>query len=154
MINADFARDIWRKLFFISWRLRTTSFGILDRDFDCSLAQFPIVQFFFTYPEATPAIKDLTTYIGMPSGAISQAVDQLEKASVLERIPSEKDHRSMLIRAKDDLLAVRSKAIDYFARILDVFKSGGYVGPEEIAVADDLFVRLAESRTGGELSVV
>ena len=154
MISADLARDIWRKLFFISWRLRTTSFGVLDKDFDCSFAQFPIVQFFFTYPEATPAIKGLTTYIGLPSGAISQAVDQLEKASVLKRIPSETDRRSKSIRATEDLLAVRRKAIDFFAKMLEVFKSCGYVTAEEVAVADDFFVHLAESRTGGELTVV
>ena len=154
MINAEFAREIWRKLFFISLRLRTTSFGILDRDFDCSLAQFPIVQFFFTYPEATPAIKDLTSYIGLPSGAVSQAVDGLVREAVLARIPSEKDQRLTLIRATDDLLAVRSKALEHFAKMLEAFKALGYITPEEIAVGDDIFVRLAESRTGGELSVI
>ena len=154
MINADFAGSIWRKMFIISWRLRTTSFGVLDKDFDCSLAQFPIVQFFFTYPNVTPAIKDLTSYTGLSSGAISQAVDGLVRASVLERIPSEKDKRSSWVRATDELLAVRNKAIDHFANMLEEFKSLGYITPEEIASADDIFVRLAESRTGGELSVV
>ena len=153
-ISADFAREVWRKLFFISLRLRTTSFGILDKDFDCSLAQFPIVQFFFTYPKATPAVKDLTSYIGLPSGAVSQAVDGLVREAVLERIPSEKDKRSTLIRATDELLAVRSKALDHFAKMLESFKSLGYITPAEIAVGDELFVRLAESRTGGELSVI
>ena len=153
-ISADFAREAWRKLFFISLRLRTTSFGILDRDFDCSLAQFPIVQFFFTYPNATPAIKDLTSYIGLPSGAVSQAVDGLVREAVLARIPSEKDKRSTLIRATDELIDVRSKALDHFTKMLESFKSLGYITPEEVALGDELFVRLAESRTGGELSVV
>ena len=154
MINADFAGSIWRKMFIISWRLRTTAYGILDKDFNCSLAQFPIMQFFFTYPNVTPAVKDLTSYIGLPSGAISQAVDGLVEASVLERIPSEKDKRSSLIRATDELLTVRNKAIDHFAKMLESFKSLGSITPEEIASADEIFVRLAESRTGGELSVV
>lgn len=154
MINADFAGSIWRKMFIISWRLRTTAYGILDKDFNCSLAQFPIVQFFFTYPNATPAIKDLVSYIGLQSGAISQAVDGLVKASVLERIPSEKDRRSSLIRATDELLTVRNKAIDHFAKMLESFKSLGYITPEEIVSADEIFVRMAESRTGGELLIV
>ena len=154
MINAEFAGSIWRRLFIITWRLRTTSYGILDKDFDCSLAQFPVVQFFFTYPNAIPAVKDLTSYIGLPSGAISQAVDGLVREGVVERIPSEKDKRSSLIRATEELLAVRNKALDHFAKMLESFKSHGYITPEEIAVGDELFVRLAESRTGGELSVI
>lgn len=154
MINAEFAREIWRKLFFISGRLRTTSYGILGNDFECSFAQFPIVQFFFTYPDATPAVKDLATYIGFPSGAVSQAVEGLVRASVLKRIPSEEDQRLTLTCATDELLAVRSKAIDYFAKMLEEFESRGYVTPEEIVASDDIFVRLAESRTGGELSAV
>ena len=154
MINAEFAREIWRKLFFISLRLRTTSFGILDQDFDCSFAQFPIVQFFFTYPNATPAIKDLTSYIGLPSGAISQAIDLLEKGSAVKRIPSETDHRVTMVCAEKELLSTREKAISYFRMMTDAFVAAGYVTPEEIAVADDIFVRLAESRTGGELSVM
>ena len=153
MINADFARDIWRKLFSISGLLRTTSYGILGQDFECSFAQFPIIQFFFTYPDATPAVKDLTSYIGFPSGAVSQAVEGLVRNSVLERIPSENDRRSTLIRATDELRAVRNGAIEHFQRMLDAFKAGGYATPEEIALADGIFVRLAESRTGGELTV-
>jgi len=154
MINADFARDTWRKLFFISGRLRTTSYGILGKDYECSFAQFPIIQFFFTYPNATPAVKDLTSYIGFPSGAVSQAVEGLVRNSVLVRIPSEKDRRSTLIRATDELRAVRDGAINHFQKMLDAFKAGGYATPEEIALADEIFVRLAESRTGGEISVV
>lgn len=154
MINADFAGSIWRKLFIISWRLRTTAYGILGKDFDCSLAQFPIVQFFFTYPNATPAIKDLSSYIGLSSGAVSQAVNGLVREGVVERIPSEKDKRSSLIRATEEVLAVRNKAIDYFAKILETFKSLGYISPDEVAVADDIFVRLAGSRTGGELLIM
>lgn len=154
MISSELARSIWRKLFFIASRLRTTSFGVLDRDFSCSFAQFPIVQFFFTYPDAAPAVKDLTSYTGLPSGAISQAIDLLEKASAVKRVPSEKDRRSTTIRATDELRATREKAIEYFARMLDAFKSGAYVSEEEIAVADGIFVQLAESRTGGENAVI
>ena len=154
MISPESARDIWRKLFSIASRLRTTSFGVLDRDFDCSFAQFPIVQFFFTYPNAAPAMKDLMSYVGLSSGAVSQAVDALVEASILERVPSEKDRRSTMIRATAELLAVRNKAIDYFQGMLDAFQSGGHVTPEEIASADGIFVRLAESRTGGENAVI
>jgi len=153
-ISAELARDIWRKLFFISARLRTTSYGILDKKIECSFAQFPIIQFFFSYPDATPAMKDLTSYVGFPSGAVSQAVECLVQASVLERIPSEKDHRSTLIRATDEMRAVRDKAMAHFQKMFDAFKSCGYATAEEIAFADDIFVRLAESRTGGELSAV
>lgn len=141
-------------MFILSWRLRTTSYGILDKNFDCSFAQFPIVQFFFTYPNATPAIKDLSSYIGLPSGAVSQAINGLVREGVLVRVPSEEDKRSSLISATDELLAVRNKAIDYFEKMLESFKSLGYITPEEIDVGNELFVRLAESRTGGELLIV
>ena len=154
MISSELAREIWRKLFFISLRLRTTSFGILDQDFDCSFAQFPIVQFFFTYPDAAPAVKDLTSYIGLSSGAISQAIDLLEKSSAVKRIPSKTDHRSTTVRAADELLSTREKSIAHFKTMMDAFVAGGYITQEEIAVADDIFVHLAESRTGGELSVM
>ena len=72
----------------------------------------------------------------------------------MERIPSEKDKRSTLIRATDELLSVRNKALDHFAKMLESFTSHGYITPEEVAVGDEIFVRLAESRTGGELHIV
>lgn len=154
LIDAEFARSVWRKLFCISGHLRSTSFDILEKRIDLSFAQFPIMQFYFTYPEAAPTIKDLSAFIGLPSGAVSQAVDALAEKKMLERVPSRDDHRSMTVRATKELLSVRNGALGFFQSMLDAFKEAGYASPEEIAMSDDIFVRLAESRTGGELPLI
>ena len=153
-IDAEFARSVWRKLFYISGHLRNTSFDILGKKIDVSFAQFPIMQFFFTYPDAAPTIKDLSAFIGLPSGAVSQAVDAFAEENLLERVPSRDDHRSMTVRVTKELLSLRNRALDYFQDMLDAFKVAGYASPEEIAISDEIFVRLAESRTGGELPVI
>lgn len=153
-VDAEFARSVWRRLFYISGHLRSTSFDILGKKIDVSFAQFPILQFFFTYPEAAPTIKDLSAFIGLPPGAVSQAVDAFAEEKLLERMPSPDDHRSMTVRATGELLSLRTGALSYFQCMLDAFKEGGYASPEEIAMSDEIFVRLAESRTGGELPVI
>lgn len=153
-IDAEFARSVWRKLFYISGHLRNKSFDILGKKIDVSFAQFPIMQFFFTYPDAAPTIKDLSSFIGLPSSAVSQAVDALVEENMLERVPSLNDHRSMTVRAMEELLSDRSRALRFFQGMLDAFMDGGYASPEEIAISDEIFVRLAESRTGGELPVI
>ena len=155
-VDAEFARRVWRKLFYISGYLRSTSFDILGKKIDVSFAQFPIMQFFFTYPEAAPTIKDLSAFIGLPSGAVSQAVDAFagEPPHLLERVPSREDHRSMTVRVTNELLSLRNRALDYFQDMLNAFKDAGYASPEEIAMSDEIFVRLAESRTGGELPLI
>lgn len=154
MIDAELARDIWRKLFSISGRLRNVSYSVLEEMPEWSLAQFPIVQFYFTYPEAIPTVKDLSAYIGLPPGAVSQAVDALVEKNMLVRVPSPDDRRSMTVRVTEELLKVRDGAFRFFQNMLDAFKAGGYATPEEIAVSDEIFVRLAESRTGGELPAI
>ena len=154
MIDAEFARGIWRKLFFIAGQLRNVSFDVLEKRADWSLAQFPIVQFFFTYPDATPTIKGLSEHIGLPSGAVSQAVDALVEEKMLVRVPSPEDRRSMTVRTTDELLFVRNGAIRFFQTMLDAFMDAGYASPEEIAESYRIFVRLAESRTGGELPAI
>ena len=153
-VSPELAKSIWKKLFKISFLLRNTSFNILEKDFHCTFAQFPIVQFFFTYPDATPTMKDLTSYIALSSSAVFQAVDELVKSSILDRIPLTKNHCSSTIRASEELRMVRNKAIDYFNKMLDAFKAGGFATPEEIALGDEIFVRLAESRTGGEIPLI
>lgn len=153
-VDAEFARSVWRRLFYISGHLRSASFDILEKRTNWSLAQFPIVQFFFTYPDAGPTIKDLSAFIGLSPGAVSQAVDALVEENMLERVPSREDRRSMTIRARDELLRDRNRALHFFQGMLDAFMDGGYASPEEIAMSDEIFVRLAESRTGGELPVI
>ena len=153
-VDAEFARRVWRKLFYISGYLRSTSFDILGKKIDVSFAQFPIMQFFFTYPEAAPTIKDLSAFIGLPSGAVSQAVDAFAGENLLERVPSRDDHRSMTVRVTKELLLLRNGALVYFQKMLDAFRDAGYASPEEIAASDEIFVRLAESRTGGELPLI
>lgn len=154
MIDPEFARDIWRKLFSISGRLRNISYDVLEKKPECSLAQFPIMQFFFTYPEAGPTIKELSAYIGLPPGAVSQAVDALVEENMLVRVPSPDDRRSMTARATEELLKVRDGAFRFFQSMLEAFKDAGYATQEEIEENDEIFVRLAESRTGGELPVI
>jgi len=154
MMNADFARDIWRKLFYISAQLRNVSYYVLEKKPDLSFAQFPIMQFFFTYPAATPSIKDLSAYIGLPPGAISQAVDALVEEKMLVRVPSSADRRSMTVRVTEELLSVRDGAIRFFQEMLDAFQKAERVSPEEITASNEIFVKLAESRTGGELPAI
>lgn len=154
MIDPEFARNIWRKLFFIAAQLRNVSFDVLEKKPDLSLAQFPIVQFFYLYPDATPTMKALASHIGLPSGAVSQAVASLVEDNMLVRVPSPEDHRSFTVHATEELLSVREGAIHFFQTMLDEFIKAGYASPEEIAESDKIFMRLAESRTGGELPAI
>ena len=154
MISAVSARSFWEKLFFISDILRNTTYGVLEEDFRINYAQFPIMQFFMECPDARPAMKDLIAVIGLSSGAASQAIDSLIVAGFLERIRSETDRRSNLIRTTEKFRAFRQKPLRHFERMLDVFRQTSGATPDEMAAAEDIFVRLAESRTGGELAVI
>ena len=154
MISAVLARSFWERLFFISDILRNTAYGVLDGDSRINFAQFPIMQFFMECPDARPAMKDLIAVIGLSSGAASQAIDSLIEAGFLERVRSENDRRSTLIRTTEKFRAFRQKPIRHFEKMLDVFRQISGATPEEMAVDEELFVRLAESRTGGELAVL
>lgn len=154
MISAVSARSFWERLFFISDLLRNTAYGVLDGDSRINYAQFPIMQFFMECPDAHPAMKELIAVIGLSSGAASQAIDSLIEGGFLERVRSETDRRSSLIQTTEKFRAFRMKPIRHFERMLDVFRQTGGATPEEMAVAEDVFVRLAESRTGGELAVL
>lgn len=154
MINAALAKGIWTKLFDISDLLRNTAFSFPEEDIRVNYAQFPIMQFFFECPDARPAMKELISVVGLSSGAASQAVDSLVEGGYLERVRSEVDHRSNLICTTEKLRTIRAKPVQYFEGMLDVFRQTSGVTPEEMAVAEEIFMRLAESRTGGELAVL
>ena len=150
--KAAFAREIWEKLFIISSPLRETAYSLLGGEWRCTFAQFPILQIFFECPEMRPSMKQITTASGLSSGAVTQAVDLLVEDGLLERIPSEQDHRSMLVAATARLLETRSKAVRHFETMLESFKKGA--DPEEMAVAEEIFTLLAESRAGGVLAIM
>ena len=154
MINAAFAKGIWTKLFDISDLLRNTACSFLEEDIRVNYAQFPIMQFFFECPDVRPAMKELISVVGLSSGAASQAVDSLVESGYLERVRSEVDHRSNLIRTTEKFRTTRTKPVQYFENMLDAFRRTSGATPEEMAVTEEIFVRLAESRTGGELAVL
>jgi len=154
MISAVSARSFWERLFFVSDLLRNTAYGVLEGDSRINFAQFPIVQFFFECPDARPAMKELIAVIGLSSGAASQAIDSLIEAGFLERVRSETDRRSHLIQTTEKFRAFRMKPLQHFERMLNVFRQTVGATPEEMAAAEEIFVRLAESRTGGELAVL
>lgn len=155
MISAVFARSLWMRLFYVADILRNTSYGVLKEDsFDTSFAEFPIMQFFFECMDSSPAMKDLLLMTGLSSGAATQAVDKLVEDGFLVRVPSGTDHRSTLIRATDKLRAFREKPLRHFETMLDTFRRTSGATPDEMTVAEEIFLRLAQSRTGGELAVV
>ena len=153
-VNAVFAKGIWTKLFNISDLLRNTACSFLEEDIRVNYAQFPIMQFFFECPDACPAMKELIAVVGLSSGAASQAVDTLAEKGYLERVRSETDKRSNRIRTTEKFRAIREKPVQEFDRMLDLFLRTSGATPEERAVAEDIFRRLGESRTGGELAVL
>ena len=154
MVNAVFARSLWERLFYVSDILRNTAYGILEDDLRINFAQFPIMQFFFECPDARPAMKELIGVVGLSSGAASQAIDTLIAAGYLERVQSESDHRSNLIRTTEKFRAFRMKPIQHFERMLNAFRQTSGATAEEMSAAEEIFARLAESRTGGELAVL
>ena len=154
MISAALARKFWIRLFFIKDILRNTSYGVLEEDFQVNFAELPILQFFFECMDSRPAMKDILAVTGLSSGAATQAVDTLVKDCFLERVPSETDHRSTLIRATDKLRVFREKPLRHFERMLDAFRSTSGITPEEMSIAEEIFLRLTESRTGGELAAI
>ena len=154
MIQATLARSFWIRLFIIADILRNTSYWVREEDVQFNFAELPIIQFFFEFTDARPAMKDILAVTGLSSGAASQAVDTLVEKGFLERVRSEKDHRVIQIRAKDKLRIFREKPLRHYETMLDVFRRTSGAAPEEMAVAEDLFLRLAESRTGGELAVM
>ena len=143
------------RLFDVSDILRNTSYYLLGKvDVQFNYAEFPVVQFFFERPDAYPAMKDLMTVTGLSSGALSQAVDSLIRAGLLERIPDEHDRRSHLIHATDRLREVRKTPIRHFEKMLEVLQRNSGMTPEENAMIEEGFVQLAASRTGGELAAI
>ena len=155
MISPNDARSFWMRLFDISDILRNTSYYLLEKhNVRFNFAEFPIVQFFFERPDARPAMKDLLAISGLSSGAVSQAVDTLIKDGLLERVRSEQDHRSFLIRVTEQLREFRKTPLDHFEKMLEAFRLFSGLTPEEMSVAEDVFILLAESRTGGELAVM
>ena len=154
MISANDARSFWMRLFYISDILRNTSYGIMDEDVQFSFGEFQIIHFFFECMDVRPAMKELLAATGLSSGAASQAVDSLVKNGFVERIRSEADRRSFLIRATDKLRTFREKPIRHFEKMLDVFRQTTGITPEEMKDVEEIFLRLAQSRTGGELAAM
>ena len=154
MISAAFARSFWIRLFYIKGILRNTSYGVLEEDIQINFAELPIIQFFFECMDSRPAMKELLAVTGLSSGAATQAVDTLVKEGFLERIPSETDHRSTLIRATEKLRTFREKPLLHFEKMLDEFRRTSGATAEEMRIAEEIFLRLAESRTGGELAAI
>ncbi|MBR2964004.1 MAG: MarR family transcriptional regulator [Lentisphaeria bacterium] len=155
MISSNEARSYWVRLFDVSDILRNTSYYLLEKNkVQFNFAEFPIVQFFFERPDARPAVKDLLAVTGLSSGAVSQAVDALIRDGLLERVQSEQDHRSFLIQVTEQLREFRKTPLRHFEKMLEAFRQYSGTTPEEMAVSEELYVRLAESRTGGELAVI
>ena len=143
------------RLFAVSDILRNTSYYLLEKNkVQFNFAEFPIVQFFFERPDARPAMKDLLAVTGLSSGALSQAVDALIGDGLLERVRSEQDHRSFLIQVTEQLREFRNTPRRHFEKMLEAFRQYSGITPEEMAATEEVFVRLAESRTGGELAVI
>ena len=155
MISSKDARTFWVRLFNVSDILRNTSYFILKKNcVQFNFAEFPIVQFFFERPDARPAMKDLLAITGLSSGAVSQAVDSLIRDGLLERVRSERDRRSYLIQVTDQLRVFRRAPLLHFEQMLDAFRQSCGLTPEEMSIAEEVFVQLAESRTGGELTAI
>ena len=154
MIPSALARSLWARLFYIADILRNTSYGIMDEDVQFNFAEFQIVHFFFECMDARPAMKELLAVTGLSSGAASQAVDSLVKNGFVERIRSEEDRRSFLIGATDKLRTYREKPIRHFEKMLDMFHQTTGITPDEMKAVEEIFLRLAQSRTGGELAAM
>ncbi len=154
MIPSALARSLWARLFYIADILRNTSYGIMDEDVQFNFAEFQIVHFFFECMDARPAMKELLAVTGLSSGAASQAVDSLVKNGLVERIRSEEDRRSFLIGATDKLRTYREKPIRHFEKMLDMFHQTTGITPDEMKAVEEIFLRLAQSRTGGELAAM
>lgn len=148
------AKETWHKIFLITDILRNTSFGVLRMKSQFNFAQFPIIQFFFECPDAAPAMKDLIAVSGLSSGALSQAVDSLVASGYVERVRSKTDLRSHLVHATGKLKELRAQSAGHFDQALQAFRQTSGITPEEISIADEILLRLAESRTGGELTVL
>ncbi len=151
-ISETTAKEAWTKLFYISDILRNTSYSLIEHE-HINFAQLPIIQFFFECPDACPPMKDLITISGLSSGALSQAVDAMVSIGLLTRVPSKTDSRLRLVHATETLTNLRVKPFRHFEKMLDAFRQADGVDPEEMRAVEDLFVRLAESRTGGEHAV-
>ena len=155
MISSNEARSFWVRLFDVSDILRNTSYYLLEKNkVQFNFAEFPIVQFFFERPDARPAMKDLLAVTGLSSGAVSQAVDALIEDGLLERVRSEQDHRSFLIQVTEQLWKFRKTPLRHFEKMLEAFRQYSGITPEEMTMTEEVYVRLAESRTGGELAVI
>lgn len=154
MISASLARSLWSRLFYIADILRNTSYGIVDEEVQFTFAKFQIIHFFFECMDARPAMKELLAVTGLSSGAASQAVDALEEDGFVERTRSVEDRRSFLVQATDRLRTYREKPLRHFEKMLEAFRQTSGITPEEMAVVEDIFLRLAQSRTGGELAVM
>ena len=155
MINANYARSFWVRLFFVSGLLRNTVYSLLEKNnVEFNFAELPIIQFFFGCPDARPAMKDLLVVTGLSSGALSQAVDSLIEDGLLERVQSEKDRRSFLIQATDKLRVFRMTPLRHFEEMLEALRQSSGMTQEEMTITEEVFVKLAKSRTGGELAAI
>jgi DNA-binding MarR family transcriptional regulator len=152
MISSSYARSLWVRLFSIKDILRNTSYSVLEEDIQVSYAELPIMQFFFESIRSAPAMKDLCVMTGLSSGAATQAVNMLVEDGYLERVQSDDDGRLTLIQATDKLWAFREKPLRHFVNMLDFFKLA--VDANDLNIAEDIFLRLAVSRTGGELAAI
>ncbi|MBQ7731875.1 MAG: hypothetical protein IJT68_08575 [Lentisphaeria bacterium] len=150
-ISEETAKEAWTKLFFISDILRNTSYSVIELE-HINFAQHPIIQFFFECPDAAPAMKELIAVSGLSSGALSQAVDGLINAGYLARSQSGMDSRLKPVQATEKLKNLRVKPFRHFEKMLDAFRQASGADPKEMRTAGEVFVRLAESRTGGELA--
>jgi DNA-binding MarR family transcriptional regulator len=152
-IDKQTAKEAWTKLFLISDILRNTSCSVIELEY-VNFARLPVIQFFLECPDATPVMKELIGVSGLSSGALSQAVNALVENGYLERVSSKTDSRLRMVRATEKLKTLREKPVRYFGKMQDDFRRVCGVTPEEMRKVKSMFVRLAESRTGGELAAM
>ena len=150
------SKAIWIKLFSIADILSNTSFSLLDTKYMFNFGQSTIIQFFIECPKALPYMNDLLIVTGLSSSALSQTVDSLVDAGYLKRVYSEEYKNRVYVQATDSFMELRSKPLRFFVMMEEAFRKndGSGITPKEFDIAGDILLRLAKSRTGGELAAM
>jgi DNA-binding MarR family transcriptional regulator len=82
-----------------------------------TLAQLKVMGSVFSSPSGEAKVKDIADELGITPGGVSQAVDKLVKAGMLERHLLESDRRSVSISLSEKGYAIRTQTDVFFTAL-------------------------------------
>jgi DNA-binding MarR family transcriptional regulator len=109
----------------------------------------PRMRFLAVVAEDGPIrMSDLGAKLGIKARTVTQFVDALERAQLLERLPDPNDRRATLVRIRDDARPIIRKAGDAMTQAAE--KTLAHVTENDLRQLVDVLLKIADVRDNNE----